>query len=559
MTPEYPQIVPAPSIGALNCQLLSRGYELSILSIKLTTSWRDVTITYIGTGVPMDEPMSDMANIASKYFPGVGVASSSHAVSGDVNDFVQKLFPLVSLAPAQESDGSISYYNANGEVLAVVDKDGNVYAKQNGGVVLYKADLSDTKTEDAKAQKIDSSQMNNYDEEAGVCESSDYFNPDSQQCMAPDSDISSTDNAARNLFGKVEDFLSDVEKKAEKIIDGVKDAIEDAVADATKPDSKPAKPKKVVNSSSKPVVVDDPPEMNGENSSNKVAIGEVKFDNSKSDAEKPKALKTTANKLDESKHVVSDEGSVSSISNGDESVGIPTGVAPKAISYDVASTMFGSTAVAQESGNTSVFGARVCLAGNGVDISIDPSDKDFESRLLQFSLGDNILNGGALVYSGTSDTVDVTKSSPKWKDVINQVLTAVRDGEIPIVIHRGARQTGKGLSFTAFGNRSGMLGLAMAAFVPSSEDPSKNAQMTKGFGGMPHMDYVLSKLALSAVNLYTNGEAGRDAVHRSSHQGNPSHHFGDEGGNGGRGDSDEYADEDDGDVVEDEIDTISFA
>jgi hypothetical protein len=157
---------------------------------------------------------SGLTKFAAQHFSSVPLAQSSQAVTGDSELFVCNLFPGELLTPVNEKDGSTSFYDKAGELVAVVDSDGNVFAKIDGHIYIYEVAADDKKSdEDTKPEK--KGKVDVAAHAAQVCESKteDVFVLEASdgQCIA-DGDVvnvgAQTENAARNMFGGLEVFGS---------------------------------------------------------------------------------------------------------------------------------------------------------------------------------------------------------------------------------------------------------------------------------------------------------------------------------------------------------------
>lgn len=159
--------------------------------------------------------MSDMnlTGRAYEYFPDVSIAPSSQGVTGEPELFVKNLFSDRILSLKSESDGSISFHDDQGELVAVIDKDGNVFARIDGEIYVYEAELSEASDPKAPVNE-ESAAVSLAQVKAQVCQSKEYvFDPDEfdKQCVMPRAGTraASCQNVARNLFGCVENFRAD--------------------------------------------------------------------------------------------------------------------------------------------------------------------------------------------------------------------------------------------------------------------------------------------------------------------------------------------------------------
>jgi hypothetical protein len=160
--------------------------------------------------------MSDgnLTALASQYFTGMPVAQSSQACQGNPQQFVKSLFPNETLAPSSEADGSVTFRNDDGDVIAVIDKDGNVFARQDGEIVIYQAAGESEEIDDAaKAMSVPPKT------EDQICEmKEDVFVPEEeQQCIPTVDKAAATDNAAKNMFGSAEQVYSTPEGGTEQV------------------------------------------------------------------------------------------------------------------------------------------------------------------------------------------------------------------------------------------------------------------------------------------------------------------------------------------------------
>jgi len=153
--------------------------------------------------------MSDMnlTNMASKYFSDLPVSNSQKSCSSDPIQFAEDLFPGQPLSGVSEPDGSISLYTADGELVAVIDKNGNLFAKIDDEILFYEA--ADAKAEKVEEEKKTEETCEAVPVKAQVCESKeDVFVPLDEQMSIPEYDSSqSTPNSAK-IFGTAEDAMS---------------------------------------------------------------------------------------------------------------------------------------------------------------------------------------------------------------------------------------------------------------------------------------------------------------------------------------------------------------
>lgn len=152
--------------------------------------------------------MSDLMNIASTYFGGLPAANSGEPMIGDSEEFVMRIFPDEVLSQVGESDGSISYFDSRGDLVAIIDDDGNVYVNRGGEILVYEA-LHDeglkTAVEDVSGPAKAEGVSGNYDAEVSGADEH-YHEGVGYAVPGPDPQIIVA-NAAKNLFGDVEEFV----------------------------------------------------------------------------------------------------------------------------------------------------------------------------------------------------------------------------------------------------------------------------------------------------------------------------------------------------------------
>jgi len=547
-------------------------------------------IIIIGTAVskrPYGDNMSNgnLTTLASKYFAGVPVSQSSQGCSGSADDFISDLFPGIALSPVDEPDGSVSYYDTDGNLLAVIDEEGNVFADIDGEIVIYEAHTAEVedegkisdKDEMCVADEVAESSEANLDPKAMVCEAKgDYFDPDGEMSIPPEMRApSATENAARNLFGKLGDFVGDMltpeeSKEMEetesfldemgdmfgKVVDGLGDAAE-AVAEAVEE----AVDEYLASSDDKKKAPQNPAATEAvENTS----VDDVEADES-SDAE----FSITSASDDEKNSSGAGAGDVATetmAASENAAAAEPEDVAG-AGGYETADPVFADietdAAVHYDAlmneitrSGASVSDATLSSTTGGVPSVVNSEGTAFDpivagaAAALGVNLGQGVEEAMFTDGAAASKGMFVSEASAGQPD--SRKVTA-GDMEIADLSHseaapRSARRKGRasGSSYLRGGMRSAFSGLGMlvGGAVSQHDDPSLIADIVKGFGGMPptHMVRVVG----AGLALAVNGELQELAVKEPTHQGNPSDHNEGEGDGRGR-DGESEGDEEDGD------------
>jgi len=161
----------------------------------------------------------NLTNFASQYFQNKPVSESCQGWNGgnadDARNYVSDLFPDVQFMFVKEGeDGTTLFYNDDtGELLAAMDKDGNIFAYEDGEVVIYEVisqaeGPADTDAASAvgKAQVVGDSKPEEGDQFKGTDASPD----------APQTDATTALSSAVKFFGDLLGFTDGPESKAMK-------------------------------------------------------------------------------------------------------------------------------------------------------------------------------------------------------------------------------------------------------------------------------------------------------------------------------------------------------
>lgn len=522
---------------------------------------------------------SNLTSLASKYFAGVPVSPSSQGVSGDSYDFISGLFPDKILNPKQESDGSVSYYDKEGNLLAVVDDEGNVFANIDGEIVIYEvASKTDEEAADV-AEEEDPSRPSGVcmDPKAMVCEDvEDTYSPEDEQCLLPEYDDSrSTGVVAKNLFGSIGDFVgylmeSDEAGEGEgksdeglidrlgEMVDGVVDTAKDIAEKVMDAAEEYAASKKQNDAEKKGVSQKTP--VDG--SATKEAAGD--FEDYLA-VEEEDSGGTVAITTDDPEVAGAPDGDAGASTSDDAAAGKPEETAGVG-GYEVADPVYprfeagpeidyrgfmmrelsGAGVKACASGLSSTTGGVPSVLSVGVG-AFDPIVAGAVRAVGGLQSGaegedKRVSNGGGA--AGSSMATD----DKARKDLAgSKVAVADRENvDNPKAVDPASRsKTSSGSSHAERVMRSSLRGLGiLAGGAVADEDPSAIADITAKFGGIPPTH--VTRMSTASFALALNGDLNlKIAVKEPTHQGDPSDH--NEGENRDDGEKDQGRDGDDDD------------
>lgn len=528
--------------------------------------------------------MSDLRNIASRYFDGFPVSNSGEPLIGDAEDFVMKIFPDEILSQVEGPDGSISYFDSKGDVVAVIDADGNVYVNRGGEVLVYEAPSDDEPEDDAADVFNDAGDAEGVfgpakgecvsgDFGAEVCEANDFYREDVQQCIPPGPDAQTAmANAAKNLFGSVEEFVDGVFGEdadedgieeddgifdemgefldrvveeagdvVEKVVEIVEDAVEYVSKKASDDPSKEAGDKG--EKKTEDVPVEDEPDDDGNSYETEV---EVANEGLKPDEGPGGTLESI------------EKGGVAP--NGADDAG-PGGFEPANQSYssypevpDAAATDLNGGLIMQElmrrSGIADALPDKTKAAAAAFPYVAQPAMYAILSGAIRYvhypqgrsSKGYDISSMGAMAAAhggGSQGSPDAAHQKVQGS-YLTSTGAGKGDGLDPFCRTQTSPRCGSGAVRIA-ANGLGLLGGLSAA--DDESNPGAIAYLTKALGGMPFLfaNFASGGIAAAAGNARENPLS----VKAPHHHGNPSDQNGERDGKRDRGDDQEQDGEDD--------------